>query len=165
VFIPFMGALIALREAPKNAWIEAVVGIGGPLLGTLGAALAYGIYQVTGEPFFSALAYVGFFLNLFNLIPLAPLDGGRIVTALSPWLWIAGLGILGALTVARPNFLLFLILLLSLPRLISLFRAQTEAEKRYYELRPEQRLTMALMYFGLIALLFLGMHEAYLPAR
>src|SRR5712691_1515837 len=57
VFIPFMGAIIALKEAPKNAWIEAQVGIGGPLLGTVGAVACYGISLLTGNPLFMALAY------------------------------------------------------------------------------------------------------------
>ena len=86
VFIPFMGAVIALKDAPKNAWMEAWVGIGGPLLGTLGAVMCDLIFLATGEPIFRALAYTGFFLNLFNLAPISPLDGGRIATALSPWL-------------------------------------------------------------------------------
>src|SRR5882724_8728381 len=88
VFIPFMGALIALKEAPRNAWIEAQVGIGGPLLGAAGAAVCYGIYLATGNWMFRSLAYTGFFLNLFNLAPVGFLDGGRIVAALSPWLWL-----------------------------------------------------------------------------
>jgi len=94
VFIPFMGAMIALKEAPKNAWIEAQVGIGGPLFGALAAGVCYLIYLATGNPLFRALAYVGFFLNLFNLAPVGFLDGGRIVTALSPWLWIVGFAVL-----------------------------------------------------------------------
>src|SRR5207245_2511233 len=84
VFIPFMGAIIALKEAPRNAWIEAQVGIGGPMLGTLGAGLCELVHLATGNPLFRALAYTGFFLNLFNLAPVGFLDGGRIVTALSP---------------------------------------------------------------------------------
>src|SRR5260221_12736221 len=90
VFIPFMGAFIGLKEAPRNAWIEAQVGIGGPLLGTAGAVFCYGLYLVTGNPLFSALAYTGFFLNLFNLAPVGFLDGGRLAPALSPWLWLGG---------------------------------------------------------------------------
>src|SRR6266566_8774576 len=82
VFIPFMGAFIALKEAPRNAWIEAQVGIGGPLLGTAGAAMCDGLYLVSGYALFRALAYTGFLLNLFNLAPFGFLDGGRIVTAL-----------------------------------------------------------------------------------
>jgi Zn-dependent protease len=64
VFIPFMGALIALKEAPRNAWIEAQVGIGGPMLGAFGAGVCGLFYLATGNPLFCALAYTGFFLNL-----------------------------------------------------------------------------------------------------
>src|SRR6266704_1043793 len=122
VFIPFMGAVIALKEAPRNAWIEAQVGIGGPMLGTLGAAVCEMIHIVTGNPMYGGLAYTGFFLNLFNLAPVGFLDGGRIVTALSPWLWLVGLVIVLGMTIMHPNFILILILIASAPRIFSLFR-------------------------------------------
>ena len=83
VFIPFMGAFIALKEAPRNAWMEACVGIGGPMLGSLGAFACNSIGEITEIPIFFALAWFGYFLNLFNLTPVGMLDGGRIVTALS----------------------------------------------------------------------------------
>lgn len=157
VFIPFMGAFIALKEAPKDAWIESQVGIGGPLLGTVGAIACEGLYLVTGNPMFRALAYTGFFLNLFNLAPIGFLDGGRIVTALSPWLWVVGTLIAVALLVQSFNFLLLMIVVLSLPRLFFLFRKRTEEEQRYFEVTPERRWAMAGMYFGLIGLLVMGM--------
>jgi Zn-dependent protease len=163
VFIPFMGAVIALKEAPRDAWIEAQVGIGGPLLGTLGAAVCELVFLATGNPMFRGLAYTGFFLNLFNLAPVGFLDGGRIVTALSPWLWIVGYGIMIGLTIMHPNFILILILVLSLPRLFMLFRRKTEAEQRYFEVSPGRRMAMALMYFGLAALLVLGMQMSHIP--
>ena len=158
VFIPFMGAFIALKEAPPNAWIEAQVGIGGPLLGTAGAAACDGLYLATGNPLFRALAFSGFFLNLFNLAPIGFLDGGRIVTALSPWLWLVGLGVVSALLLTHFNFLLLLILIMSLPRLFFLFRSRTAEEARYFEVTTEQRWTMAALYFGLVAFLVLAMH-------
>ena len=157
VFIPFMGAVIALKEAPRNAWIEAQVGIGGPVLGSLGAALCEVLHLLTGNLLFRGLAYTGFFLNLFNLAPVGFLDGGRIVTALSPWLWLVGFAILVGMTIMHFNFLLLLILILSVPRLYYLFRPKSEVERRYFEVTPAQRWTMAFMYFGLIALLVLGM--------
>src|ERR1044071_7127061 len=157
VFIPFMGAFIALKEAPRNAWIEAQVGIGGPLLGTAGAAACDGIYLATGDPMFRALAFTGFLLNLFNLAPVGFLDGGRIVTALSPWLWLVGLVVVGALLLTRFNLLLLLIFITSLPRLFSLFRRRTDEEARYFEVTPEPRWTMAGLYFGLVAFLVLAM--------
>jgi Zn-dependent protease len=160
MFIPFMGALIALKDAPKNAWMEAWVGIGGPLFGSLGALVSFALYPLTGNPLFVALAYSGFFLNLFNLAPFGFLDGGRIATALSPWLWVVGLVIIGSMAFMHPNLLLFIIIAMSLPRLFSLFRAKTDEEKRYFEVTPTQRATMAVMYFGLVAALVLGMHAA-----
>ncbi len=157
VFLPFMGAIIALKEAPRNAWIEAQVGLGGPLLGTVGAAVCEGIFRATDNPLFRALAYTGFFLNLFNLAPVGFLDGGRIVTALSPWLWLVGVVILVAMLVTHPNFLLLLILAMSVPRLLFLFRRKSEEERRYFEVTVAQRALMALLYFGLVAFLVAGM--------
>jgi Zn-dependent protease len=162
IFIPFMGAMIALKEAPKNAWIESQVGIGGPILGTIGAAACEVIFLLTGNAFFRDLAYTGFFLNLFNLVPLGFLDGGRIVTALSPWIWLVGFVILAVLTYFHFNFLLLLILILSLPRLFSLFKQKSDEERRYYEVTTEQRVIMAAMYFGLIAFLVLGMQMTHI---
>jgi Zn-dependent protease len=163
VFIPFMGAFIALKEAPKNAWIEAQVGIGGPMLGAVGAGLCELVHLATGNPLFGAIANTTFFLNLFNLMPVGFLDGGRIVTALSPKLWALGFVILVVVTILNFNPLLLLIMIVSVPRLFSLFRIKTEAEQRYFEVTPAQRWTMATMYFGLIALLVLGMHISHIP--
>jgi Zn-dependent protease len=163
VFIPFMGAFIALKEAPRNAWIEAQVGIGGPLLGAAGAGVCELIFLATGNPMFRGLAYTGFFLNLFNLAPVGFLDGGRIVTALSPWLWLVGFAILLGLTILHPNFMLILILILSAPRIFFLFRKKSEEELRYYEVTPAQRWTMAVLYFGLIVLLVMGMRMTLIP--
>lgn len=162
VFIPFMGAFIALKEAPRNAWVEAQVGIGGPILGAVGSGVCGLIYLATGYPLFAALAYMGFFLNLFNLAPVGFLDGGRIVTALSPWLWLVGLAIILGLTILHPNFILVLILIVSAPRIFSLFRPKTDQELRYFEVTPTQRWTMATMYFGLVVLLVLGMQATHI---
>jgi Zn-dependent protease len=157
VFIPFMGALIALKEAPKDAWVEAWVGIGGPLLGTVVAVICEIVFLLTGNPLFRGLAYTGLLLNLFNLAPIGFLDGGRIVTALSPWLWLVGAVVMLALLVVHPNLIVGLILLMSLPRLWSLFRKKSDEERRYFEVTPGRRLIMAGMYFGLIVFLLLGM--------
>jgi Zn-dependent protease len=163
VFIPFMGAFISLKEAPRDAWVEAKVGIGGPLLGTVGAAACELIYLATGKPMFRALAYTGFFLNLFNLTPVGFLDGGRIATALSPWLWVVGFAIMAAMAFLHPHVLLIVILIASVPRLWSLFRDKSEAERRYFEITSQQRWTMAIVYFGLIAVLVAGMRFTLIP--
>jgi len=160
VFIPFMGAFIALKEAPRNAWIEACVGIGGPMLGSLGALASNSLGEIVDAPIFIALAWFGYFLNLFNLIPVGMLDGGRIVTALSRWLWLPGFAALLWFGWKYPNFIVWLIVFLSLPRIYSLFRKRTEEERRYYEVTPGQRWIMSILYFGLIAVLVFAMHLA-----
>ncbi len=136
VFIPFMGAFIALKDAPRNAWMEACVGIGGPILGSFGALVCNALGEITGAPLFIALAWFGYFLNLFNLTPVGMLDGGRIVTALSRWLWLPGFALLLWFGWKYPNFIIWLIVLLSLPRIYSLFRKRTEEEQRYFEVTP-----------------------------
>ena len=160
VFIPFMGAFIALKDAPRNAWIEACVGIGGPMLGSLGALVCNSLGEVFDAPIFIALAWFGYFLNLFNLTPVGMLDGGRIVTALSRWLWLPGFAVLLWFGWKYPNFIVWLIVLMSLPRIYSLFRRRTEEERAYYQVTPVQRWTMSILYFGLIAVLIFGMHLA-----
>lgn len=160
VFIPFMGAFIALKEAPRNAWMEACVGIGGPMLGSLGALACNVIGELFNLPIFFALAWFGYFLNLFNLTPVGMLDGGRIVTALSRWLWLPGFAVLLWFGWKFPNFIVWLMVILSLPRIISLFRKRTEEERRYYEVTPTQRWIMSFLYFGLIAVLIFAMHVA-----
>ena len=154
VFIPFMGAVIALKEAPRNAWIEAVVGIGGPMLGGAGALAVTALFFATQNPFFLVLGYSGLFINLFNLIPIVPLDGGRIVSAISPWLWVVGLVIIVPYLLLHASVVTIVILfivLTSLRRVVALFRKRSSPEMtRYFECTPAQRWAMALMYFALL---------------
>ncbi|UJF34480.1 site-2 protease family protein [Paenibacillus hexagrammi] len=91
VFIPFLGALITMKKHPRDAATEAFIGIGGPVLGTVGALAAYLIGLWLQSPVLVSVSYMGFFLNLINLLPIHPLDGGRISTAITRWLWIVGL--------------------------------------------------------------------------
>jgi Zn-dependent protease len=164
MFIPFVGAVILLKEAPRNAWVESVVGIGGPVLGSLGALACEGFYLTTGNIIFRGLAYSGFYINLLNLAPVGFLDGGRVVTAISPYLWLVGFPILVYVLIAGGmfNVILLLILIMSLPRIYSLFRPKTDDERRYFEVTPAQRIIMSFSYFGLIAALVLGMRWTFL---
>ena len=111
MFIPFLGAVVVMKELPKDAAAEARVGLAGPVLGSLGALVPLGIYALTGEELFKALAFVGFFLNLFNLLPVLPLDGGRAMAALSPALWLVGFALLVGAAFLYPNPIMLLILI------------------------------------------------------
>jgi Zn-dependent protease len=161
VFIPFMGAFIALKEAPRDAWMEAWVGIGGPLFGAAGSLFCLGIYGMTSDPLFLALAYSGFWLNLFNLAPIPPLDGGRIAGAISPWLWIAGLVILCGTLYFHFNFIVLIVVIAGIPRVWRTLSNRSRIPGPYFTLSPARRCTIAVLYFGLAALLTLGMKETY----
>src|SRR5262249_1879189 len=89
-FIPFVGAWIALKELPHDVETEAYVAMGGPLVGTVGAVLCYLLGRSTDTSALIAIAYAGLFLNLFNLLPVSPLDGGRITAIISPRVWLFG---------------------------------------------------------------------------
>ena len=94
MFIPFLGAVISAKSLGDNAAAEARVGLAGPILGSLGAAACIVVWQVTGHDFWRALGFTGLFLNLFNLLPVLPLDGGRAMAAMAPWMWGVGLAVM-----------------------------------------------------------------------
>lgn len=154
IFIPFMGAMIGMRSLPKNAYAEAKMALGGPLLGSLGALACLLLWQVTGSPLFLALAYTGFILNLFNLVPISPLDGGRAMAAISRWGWALGLVLLVGLFLRLHSLILGIILLVGGLEFFQRWRASRE-DRAYYEVTPRQRLAVAVTYFGLAALLAL----------
>ena len=83
LFVPFLGAVIGMRGRPHDAWVEAKVGLAGPVLGSAGAAVALALAHVTGSRLLEAVAFTAFFLNLFNLLPVVPFDGGRAMAAIS----------------------------------------------------------------------------------
>ena len=154
MFIPFLGALITLKELPDNAWAEAKVAIAGPIVGGLGAAAVWGLGEYLDSDLLIALAFTGFFLNLFNLAPISPLDGGRIVAAIHPALWIAGLAILLGLTILSPNPILILILVLGGLESWRRWKHRRHPEgEAYYRVTPAQRVLTGVAYIALAALL------------
>ncbi|MBP8133984.1 MAG: site-2 protease family protein, partial [Zoogloea sp.] len=89
-FIPFVGAWIELKEQPMNAETEAYVAMAGPLAGTVASLACYFFARSEGSDLLLAISYSGFFLNLFNLIPVPPLDGGRMTGVVSRKFWMLG---------------------------------------------------------------------------
>jgi Zn-dependent protease len=164
LFIPFLGAMITMRQMPEDAWREAKMAIAGPLLGSLGAAVIYAIAVAEDSNQLRAIAFLGFFINLFNLIPASPLGGGRIVTALHPALWFVGVLALLGLVIYRPNPILILILLVAASEVWRRWQMRHHPEfERYYKVTPQRRLIIGLLYFGLAAALVFGMHATHVP--
>ncbi|WP_077590324.1 site-2 protease family protein [Planococcus lenghuensis] len=110
IFVPFMGAVIGIDpKAIKDAETESFIAYGGPLAGLLSIIPAIPLYLYTDEPLFALIIYLGAFLNLFNLLPVSPLDGGRIVASLSTALWGFGIVLLIVLNFVMPGPMLLLI--------------------------------------------------------
>jgi Zn-dependent protease len=153
-FIPFVGAWIQLKELPHDAETEAYVGVAGPLVGTVGALVCFYLARETHSTLLLALAYSGFFLNLFNLIPLAPFDGGRVTAAISPRLWLIGAPLLVALFFYSPSPLLILMAVLALPSVMKAWRGVSSPEEQaYYNVPAETRVSYGVLYLGLAAFL------------
>jgi len=160
LFIPFLGAVIGMKQLPDDAWKEARVALAGPILGSVGALAFWVAGDASGSELVVGLAFVGFFLNLFNLIPIVPLDGGRAVGALHPAVWLLGLLIMVALLVVSPNPILILIVILGGLELWRRWRERGE-KAEYYRLSAGKRLTVAVVYIGLIVALALAVSATY----
>jgi Zn-dependent protease len=165
MFIPFLGAVISARTLGENALAEARVGLAGPILGSVGAAACVVLWHATGNDLFRALAYFGFFLNLFNLLPVVPLDGGRAMAAMAPWMWFVGFAALIPLIFVLNSPILFIIILFAgyeFRRRWQARRSGTPDQQAYYRVKPVDRVLVAAVYLALIALLVTGMHATYL---
>ena len=162
VFIPFLGAVIASKSLGKDAAAEARVGLAGPVAGSLATLVPLGIWLATGSEFWRALAYLGFFLNLFNLLPVVPLDGGRAMAALSPVVWIAGLVGLVALAIFYPSPIIVLILVFGGVESYRRWRDRDLPQNRaYYAVPTRTRVIVAAVYLGLAAALSVGVAETF----
>ena len=165
MFIPFLGAVISAKSLGRNALAEARVGLAGPILGSLGAAACILIWHATGNDMWRALAFTGFFLNLFNLLPVVPLDGGRAMAAMAPWMWFVGFAAMVPLAFIFPNPIIFLILLVAgyeTYKRWKLRRAGGPQQQSYYQVKPLHRALVAAVYLGMIAALVIGMHATTL---
>ena len=169
-FIPFVGAWIALKDKPMNAETEAYIGFAGPLAGTVGALICYFLARHYDNELLLALSYSGFFLNLFNLIPLSPFDGGRITAILSPRVWFFGVPILGALFLWRPSPMLIVMAVLAFPQIRRAFNYDPALPENavYYRTSLEAKVTYGTYYLalaGFLAIMTYDVHQMIGPNR
>lgn len=164
MFIPFLGAAIFSKSLGDNALAEARVGLAGPILGTLGAGVTLAAAEVTNSNLLRALAYVAFFLNLINLIPVVPFDGGRAMAAMAPAMWFIGLGALAVLLLVSGNPFLLIFLLLGAMETRRRWRARKTRsleQAAYYRVTPRHRMLVGAAYVALIVVLVLGMDVSH----
>lgn len=161
IFLGPLGALINMQSEPKSASDEAYVAFAGPLLGTLGGVVAVGVGYMLGVPVLFGLARWAFMLNLFNLIPLAPLDGGRISMAMDRRLWVLGLPLLlGFLWTSWDSTFSVIVILMVLTQAFQDIRARSEqaaAKPAYFDVGFKTRVSYALAYLALGAFLYWAM--------
>jgi Zn-dependent protease len=165
IFIPLLGAAVIMRQLPRNARDEAEVGIAGPIAGAIASSICLAIAGLSPHmpTIWAPLAYFGFFINLFNLIPVVPFDGGRVLAAIDRRIWIVGfLGLLAFQIWTwingefSPWLLLFVVM--AATQLLARRRAPNTPEaKAYYAVPIGERIILGLLYFGLAAVLVLGM--------
>lgn len=162
-FIPFVGAWIELKERPMDAETEAYVAMAGPLVGTVGAFAFYAIGRDQGDKTMLAIAYAGYFLNFFNLIPLSPLDGGRITAILSPRVWFAGVPALILAFIFRPSALLVMIGIAAIPALKMAWHYNPDDAEhaKYYNVSLRTKAEYGALYIGLAAYLSVMTQEIH----
>jgi Zn-dependent protease len=123
MFIPGFGAVVRLQQYPIDTTEEAQVGLAGPRWGLGISFLAFVVARLTHSDALSAIARVSAWINLFNLIPIPPLDGGRGFRALSNRQRLLCAALLGALYVFTQQGFVGIIAALALFRS---FEARTE---------------------------------------
>ena len=157
MFIPFLGAWVELKDQPQNAEIEAYVAYAGPFVGTIASFMLYYWGRAVDSGLLLALAQAGFIINLFNLIPIPPLDGGRISSVLSPRLWLLGVPLLIAVWLYQPSAMLIVIAVLAFPQLVKAWKYDPNASenKEYYSISSVVRFEYGVLYLGLSIVLAL----------
>jgi Zn-dependent protease len=162
VFLPFLGAFVSMKSTPRSVYDEAESALAGPVAGTIGALAVGYVGHVRGSDLLLGLAFTGLLINLFNLLPALPLDGGRVAGALHPVIWLGGLVALLGFEIYRPSPVIPILLILGGYELYRRWRGRdSEASKVYFALRPGQRARIGTAYLVLLAVILIGMHVTY----
>ena len=164
MFIPFVGAWISMKELPHNVHTEAYVGFAGPFAGTIASLICYWIARSFDSHLMLALAYAGIMINLFNLIPISPMDGGRITAIISPKVWLFGMPLLAALFLYNPSPMLILIAILAFPQVKAALQKDGGASNMpegYYDVPMETRVNYAVFYLGLTGFLAIMAYQLH----
>jgi Zn-dependent protease len=162
-FIPFVGAWIQLKETPMDVETEAYVGFAGPVVGSAAAIACYFIAREQDSQLLLALAYTGCMLNLFNLIPISPLDGGRITAIISPRVWLLGIPLLLALFFYSHSPMIILIAFLAYPQIRQALQPEKYQARHpeYYRASVNQKINYGVMYLGLVGYLSVMSYELH----
>jgi len=162
-FIPFIGAWIELKDQPHDVRTEAYVAVAGPLVGTVFAVAVYLWGRWTDSTLLLAIAYAGLFLNLFNLLPISPLDGGRITAIISPRIWLLGAPLMLGMLLYRPSPILAIIAIIAFPQLVRAWNYDPKAPENlaYYGVPLQAKLEYGGLYLALTTYLCIMTFEVH----
>lgn len=158
VFIPFIGGAVSLKDQPRSVYDDALIGLAGPFAGTLASLACLQVYKWIDDPLWLMIAFLGFLLNLINLVPIGMLDGGRISAAVTKWMWVFGGAALVYKVIDQPNPLTIAIAVLAVFQVYASILRE-KSDKHFYEITAFQRAAIAVLYFALV--IFLG-HQTWL---
>jgi membrane-associated protease RseP (regulator of RpoE activity) len=164
VFIPFVGALISMKQHPATPWAEAIIGAGGPFFGLGGSALFHVAGMVFGLPVLVECATISYMINLFNLLPIGQLDGGHIVMAIDYRLKYVGFVAGIAYMIFFKSWIMVLILALSTREVIN-FLTDQRSFWINHQVPSIQRNQMAFYYGFLIVGLVSGFASTFIFHR
>jgi len=155
--------LWARKDQPVDVETEAYVAIAGPVVGTMAALAVYLWARSEDSGLLLAISYSGLFLNLFNLLPISPLDGGRVTAVLSPRIWFLGVPILLALMFYRPSPMLIIVVVLAVPQLMKAWRYDPGAPENlaYYDIPLQTKFEYCAAYLALAALLAVMTYDVH----
>ncbi|HZY97238.1 MAG TPA: site-2 protease family protein [Candidatus Cybelea sp.] len=162
-FVPLLGAFTA-GAPPDDLEQDAYIALAGPLTGLGLAAVCYGVGQAEHDRFWYACADLSAFLNLFNMIPMPPFDGGRIIAALWPPLWIVGFALFVVFAVYFHIPILFVVIigLLGFPAMLAAWRGHVDP--RAARMTFNARLRVSVWYLATLLGLFFVMAQSHLIA-
>ncbi|MEV6970011.1 site-2 protease family protein [Hamadaea sp. NPDC051192] len=164
MFVPFLGAFVKIEGEQRSVAQEAASALAGPIAGVVGTIAVLAAAQSSGSPLLTALAYSGFLINLFNLFPVLPLDGGRVAGALHPAIWIAGLVGAAVFLILRPNPILIFVLIMGG---IETYRRWKDRKagrtSAFFDVPASTRWAIGAAYLATAALCLYGMQYTYVP--
>jgi len=166
MFVPFLGAVVAARSLGDNATAEARVGLAGPVLGSIGAAACILVLAGHRQRHLASAGLHGLLPEPVHLLPVVPLDGGRAMAAMSPWMWVVGFAALIPLVFVFSNPIMLIILVFAGLETYKRLKQRHSPDAQtlaYYKVRPLDRVLVAAVYLSLIALLVVGMDATNLP--
>lgn len=154
VFIPFLGAAIAMKERPLDAYKEGIVGLSGPIYGSVAATACLWAGFYFESHFWAFAAMIGFIINGFNMLPVLPLDGGRASSAISTKIWWLGLILAGVIIYALEAWVLLFIVLLGCMEAIGRYKDPKMVE--YYKVGTRKRLIASTAFFMTALMTLMG---------